>query len=345
MLGELNVGHMFVGGGDIPDVKPVQVGLLGADYKIENGKYRFERIFDGENWNPKLRAPLTQPGAAVHVGEYLLAVNGREVRATEDVYSYFQETAGKQVLLKVGPNADGSGSREVTVVPVDSEEGLRNRAWVEGNRRKVDELSGGRFAYVYLPDTATGGFTYFNRYFFAQIGKQGVVMDERFNEGGEGADYVIEYLQRKTWNYWITREGADFTTPVGMISGPRAMIINESAGSGGDMLPWLFHHVGIGPLVGKRTWGGLVGVYDYPALLDGGFVTAPRVAFYNGEGTWDVENHGVAPDIDVEWDPHAWRDGHDLQLEKAIEEVMDASKKNPPPSPKRPKFPDYSHNP
>jgi tricorn protease len=343
MLGELNVGHMFVGGGDIPEFKQIKVGLLGADYSIENGRYRFAHVYDGENWNPDLRAPLTQPGVNVVAGEYLLAVNGRELHSTDDIFSFFQETAGKQLLLKVGPNADGTKSREVTVVPIDNEVPLRNRDWVEGNRRKVDELSGGKLAYVYLPNTAGAGFTYFNRYFFAQVGKQGAVIDERYNGGGAAADYVIEYLQRKSWNYWLTREGADFNTPVGGIFGPKAMIVNEFAGSGGDYMPWLFRHVGLGQLVGKRTWGGLVGIYDYPVLMDGGFVTAPRVAFYTTDGTWEVENHGVQPDVEVELDPKAWREGHDLQLEKTVEILMKDLGNNPPPPAKRPAFPDYSN--
>lgn len=343
MLSEINVGHMYVAGGDFPEIKTIKVGLLGADYSVENGRYRFARVFNGENWNPQLRAPLTQPGVNVVAGEYLLAVNGREVHGTDDIFSFFQETAGKQTLLKVGPNADGAGSREVTVVPIDSDIPLRNRAWVEDNRRKVDELSGGKLAYVYLPNTAGAGFTYFNRYFFAQVGKQGAVIDERYNGGGSAADYVIEYLQRKLWNYWLTREGADFNTPVGGIFGPKAMIINEYAGSGGDYMPWLFHHVGLGPLVGKRTWGGLVGIYDYPPLMDGGFITAPRVAFFTTEGTWDVENHGVQPDVEIELDPKAWRSGHDLQLEKTVDILMKELEKNPPPAPKHPPFPDYSN--
>ena len=342
MLGEINVGHMFVFGGNIPEVKPIRVGLLGADYSIENGRYRFAHVFNGENWNPQLRAPLTQPGVNVKEGEYLLAVNGLEVHGTENVYSFFQETAGKQIVLKVGPNPDGSGSREVTVVPVESEAALRNREWIEDNLRLVDKLSGGKIAYVYLPDTANGGYTNFNRYFFAQVGKPAAVIDERFNAGGAAADYVIEYLQRKTWNYWMTRQGADFTTPEGEIPGPKAMVTNEYAGSGGDALPWYFHHVGLGPLIGKRTWGGLVGIYDYPTLMDGGVVTAPRVAFFNTEGQWDVENHGVAPDIQVELDPHAWREGHDTQLEKAVDVVMKELGSNPPQTPKHPPFPDYS---
>jgi tricorn protease len=342
MLSEINVGHMFVGGGDVPEVKPLEVGYLGADYTIENGRYRFTRVFNGENWNPQLHAPLTQPGVNVVAGDYLLSVNGRDVKATEDVDGYFQETAGKQVVLKVGPNADGSGSREVTVVPVPDDKGLRNRAWMEDNLRTVDKISGGKLAYVYLPNTAGGGFTNFNRYYFAQVGKQGVVIDERFNTGGQAADYIIQYMQRKIWNYWMSREGADYTTPLSGIYGPKSMLINEFSGSGGDALPWYFRHVGLGPLIGKRTWGGLVGIGNYPSLLDNGFVTAPRFAFFTLDGTWDVENHGVQPDIDLELDPAEWRRGHDTQLEKAIAVVMEDLAKNPPQPVKRPAYPDYS---
>lgn len=342
MLSELNVGHMFVGGGEMPEMKPIKVGLLGADYSIENGRYRFARVYNGENWNPQLHAPLTQPGVNVIVGEYLLAVNGRDLKGSENIYSFFQETAGKQTVLKVGPNPDGKDSRDVTVVPVDSEQSLRNRAWIEDNLEKVTDLSGGRLAYVYLPDTATGGFTNFNRYYFAQLGRQGAVIDERFNAGGQAADYIIQYLQRKIWNYWLTRYGEDFTTPLDGIYGPKSMITNEYAGSGGDAMPWYFHHVGLGPLIGKRTWGGLVGIYGYPPLMDGGFVTAPRVAFFTTDGKWDVENHGVQPDIEVELDPQAWRNGHDAQLEKAVEVTLQELDKNPAPAVKRPQFPNYS---
>jgi tricorn protease len=342
MLSEINVGHMFVGGGSIPEVQPLQVGFLGADYTIENGRYRFSRVYNGENWNPQLHAPLTQPGVNVVAGEYLLAVNGRDVRPEVDIYSYFQEAAGKQTVLKVGPNPDGSGSREATVVPVQDENALRNRAWMEDNLRKVSGMSGGRLAYVYLPNTGAGGFRNFNRYYFAQINKQGVVIDERFNSGGQAADYIIQYMQRKIWNYWTSREGADYTTPLSGIYGPKVMLANEFSGSGGDALPWYFRHVGLGPLVGRRTWGGLVGIGGYPSLMDNGFVTAPRFAFFTTEGTWEVENHGVPPDVDIELDPAAWRKGHDAQLEKAIEVVIEDLEKNPPQPVKHPAYPDYS---
>ncbi len=343
MLGDITVGHMFVGGGDLPEPKRVKTGLLGANYSVENGRYRFAHIYNGENWNPKLRAPLTQPGVNVQAGEYLLEVNGRDVRPPADVYSFFEETAGKQVVLRIGSKPDGNGSRNVTVVPVDDETPLRNYAWIEDNRRKVDELTGGRVAYVYLPDTYAGGYTNFNRYYFAQVGKDAAIIDERYNGGGDIADYIIDYLRRPLLSYWTMREGKDITTPIEAIFGPKVMIINEMAGSGGDALPWMFRKTGIGSLIGKRTWGGLVGHYTNPAdLLDGGFTGTPNLAFYNTNGTWDVENHGVPPDIEVEYEPQAVRAGHDPQLEKAVEVVLELLKKNPPPpAPRHPAYPNY----
>ncbi|HEX8288433.1 MAG TPA: PDZ domain-containing protein [Pyrinomonadaceae bacterium] len=341
MLGNLTVGHHNAGGGDVPQPTRYQGGLLGADYTIENGRYRFAKIYNGENWNPGLFAPLTQPGVNVREGEYLIAVNGREVRATDNIYSFFQQTAGKQIIIKVGANPDGKDARQVTVVPVANENGLRNLAWIEGNRRKVFDLSGGKLAYVYLPNTGGAGYTNFNRYYFAQIDREGAVIDERFNGGGSAADYMIGYMNRPLMNYWSTREGEDFTTPVSAIYGPKTMIVNEYAGSGGDLLPYLFRQNKIGTIVGKRTWGGLVGIYNYPVLVDGGQVTAPRVAFRNAQGELDVENKGVAPDLEVDLDPKMWRAGRDMQLEKAVEVALAEIKKNPMRKPQKGAFPNY----
>jgi tricorn protease len=341
MLGELTAGHVFVGGGDLTQAKPVKGGLLGADFAVENGRYRFARVYDGENWNPDLSAPLTQPGVNVVAGEYLLAVGGKDLRATDSVYKALEGTAGKQVLLRVGPNPDGTGARDVTVVPVENEQGLRNRAWIEDNRRTVDRLSGGRVAYAYMPDTGGGGYTNFNRYFFAQVGRPAAVIDERFNGGGLLADYVIDVLRRPPMSRIAGREGDDMTSPAAAIYGPKVMLTNEMAGSGGDAMPWYFRKAGIGPLVGTRTWGGLIGIFGYPPLVDGGFVTAPRVALYGLNGDWEVENHGITPDVEVELDPKAWRAGHDPQLEKAVEVVLGLLEKNPVPTFKRPAYPNY----
>ncbi|MCC7154796.1 MAG: PD40 domain-containing protein [Bryobacterales bacterium] len=342
MLGELSVGHLYVGGGSTREKpKPVPVGLLGADYSVENGRYRFAKVFNGENWNPNLRAPLTAPGVNVRQGEYLLEVNGRDVKGTDELYSLFEATAGKSVLLKAGPDPSGVGAREVTVVPVADETGLRYMDWVEGNRRKVEQLSGGRLGYVHLPNTSGQGYTNFNRWFFAQTGKDGIVLDERFNGGGYIADYIVDYLRRPLLSYFTTRAGHPFTTPMDGIFGPKAMIVNEYAGSGGDALPWMFRKLKIGPVIGKRTWGGLVGIFGFPPLIDEGRVTAPNLAFYNTEKQWDVENHGVTPDIDVEYDPALVRQGRDPQLEKAVEVLLESLKKSPPPKHEMPAYPNY----
>jgi tricorn protease len=341
-FGELTVGHLFIiGGGEQPLAHPPRTGLLGADYAVDHGRYRFDRIYSGENWNPALKAPLTQPGVNVAVGEYLLAVNGVDVRATDDVFKYFAATAGKTVTLRVGRDPSGAGARDVRVVPVASEVGLRNLAWIEDNRRTVDRLSGGRLAYVYLPNTSGAGYTSFNRYYFAQTTKQGAVLDERFNGGGSIADYMIEVMRRQPLFHEMTRDATDFVTPVGAIYGPKVMLTNEYAGSGGDALPFMFHETKLGPLVGKRTWGGLVGIYDYPPLMDGTTVTAPRVALYTTRGQFEIENHGVAPDVAVDLDPTAWRAGHDTQLERGVAIALDSLAKSPPAVVARPGYPNY----
>ncbi len=341
MLGKLSTGHTFTGGGDIPRPAMVNVGLLGADYKIENGRYRFAKIYSGENWNPDLRAPLTEPGVDLNSGDYLLAVNGRPLHDTDNIYKLFLNTANQQVVLKVGPNPDGAGAHDAIVVPVDDETSLRHRDWVFDNIHKVDQLSDGRIAYVYLPNTAEGGFTSFNRYFFAQVGKEGVIVDDRFNSGGQAADYIIQYLQRTVWNYWYTPNGAVSTEPGEAIFGPKVMLINPYAGSGGDLIPWFFHHNNVGTLIGERTWGGEVGITGYPPLIDGGMVTAPSLAFFTKEGKWGIENHGVDPDIEVEMDPEIWRAGRDPQMEKAVQVILEQLKAHPLPKPTVPPFPDY----
>jgi tricorn protease len=343
MLGNLVVGHLGVGGGEQPAVKRVPTGLLGCDYTIENGRYRFARVYNGENWNPQATAPLTQPGVNVVAGEYLLAVGGRNLAASDNVYSFFEGRAGKQVPIRVGPDPSGDGSRTVTVVPVPNEGRLRNLAWIEDNRRKVDQMTGGRVAYVYLPDTSLGGFTNFTRYFFAQVDKQAVIVDERFNGGGALATDIIEFLSRKLLSSVATRDGGDELEPQGAIFGPKVMLINEFAGSGGDAMPWYFRRAGVGKLIGKRTWGGLVGRAGSPPLMDGGVVTAPSSGVWDpAESRWIAENVGISPDIEVEDDPALVRRGHDPQLERAVQEIVMELEKNPPKKLTRPKFPTYT---
>jgi tricorn protease len=345
-LGELSLGHLRTGvaggrgRGRGGEESAPRGGLLGADYTIDNGRYRFARIYRGENWNPALTAPLTQPGAAVREGEYLLAIDDEDLKGTDSVHRLLENKAGKVVTLTVGPSADGKGSREVKVTPVASEQQLRHYAWVTDNRAKVAKATGGKVAYIYLPDTGMGGSTRFNREFYAQVGNDGAIIDERFNGGGSLADQVIDALGRKVRNFVATREGEDTVFPRG-IFGPKVMIINESAGSGGDYMPYAFRQARLGTLVGKKTWGGLVGVGGYPSLLDGSTVTAPHMALWFPNGKWDVENIGVSPDVEVEMDPKAWREGRDPQLEKAIEIVKEELAKNPLKWPKRPAYPNY----
>ena len=342
MLGEITAQHIYVFGGDRPEVKGASVGLLGADYTIDHDRYRFAKVYFGENWNPGLRAPLTEPGVNVREGEYLLAVDDREVHGTDEIYSFFLERAGKAVQLKVGPDPGGNNARTVTVVPIADERSLRQREWMEGNREKVEELSGGKLAYVYVPDTAVNGFTYFNRYYFAQNSKQGAVIDERFNGGGWIADYIVDWLKRPLLMVAMTREGKDNVIPQ-VIFGPKVMLINQYAGSGGDALPWMFKKLRTGPLIGTRTWGGLIGIGGYPPLMDGGTVTAPRWGLYNPDtGEFDVENKGVAPDIEVDLDPALWRQGHDPQLEKGVEVALKELQEHPIPPIKRPRYPVYN---
>jgi tricorn protease len=336
MSSETVAGHTRNGGGNRPRTDYTPVGMLGADYEIENDRFKISKIYTGENWNPNLRAPLSAPGIDANEGDYLIAINGTPVPA-DNIYRHFEGLAGKQTVLTLSANADGSESRDVTVVPTSSERGLRVRAWIEDNRRKVDELSEGKLAYVYLPDTSFGGYTNFNRYFYGQQDKQGAVIDERFNGGGSIADYLVELMDRPTMSRWATRDGKEFSSPNAALNGPKVLIIDQWAGSGGDYLPYLFKKRGIGTMVGKRTWGGLIGVYDYPVLMDGGVYTAPRVAIYSTEGEWVVENVGVSPDIEVNFTPADYQAGRDPQLERAVEVALGQLQTNPNGTVERPK--------
>ncbi len=343
MLSYMSVGHMFIRGGYEPAMDEVKVGLLGADYAVENGHYRIKRIFDGGAWNPDNYAPLAQPGLDVEVGDYLLAVNGEPIDAEESIYRAFENLAGKTVRLTVNNKPTLTGAHVITVKTIASERGLRQAAWVEHNRELVDRLSDGKLAYLHLPDTYWGGYTAFNRYYFAQVDKQGVIIDERYNHGGLIADYIIQQLQRRPTSLGVTRWGKRKTSvaPPMQIYGPKVMVINQFAGSGGDALPWLFRKADLGTIVGERTWGGLVGIDDYPSLMDGGRVTAPRYAIEDLDGTFPVENHGVAPDIEVWQDPARVRAGHDPQLERAVAVALKQLEANPPKTYQRAPWYDY----
>jgi tricorn protease len=324
MSGEVAVGHSYVAGGDFPDLEEVQAGLLGADVSIQNGAYRIDKIYTGESWNPDLRAPLSGPGIDVNEGDYILAVNGKEISTEESFFKPFEGTVNRQVQLLVNNRPNADGAKLVTVVPISNEYGLRTRDWVEGNRQKVDRMSDGKLAYVWVPNTGTGGYEYFNRYYFAQQDKMGAVIDERNNGGGSAADYMVDIMARDLHGFFNSKAGdrKPFTTPGAGIWGPKVMVINERAGSGGDLLPFLFRKMEIGPLVGAQTWGGLVGTWDTPPFVDGGRFVAPRGGFYNMDGEWDVEGEGIAPDIEVMQVPKEVINGHDPQLEAAIKEAI-----------------------
>jgi tricorn protease len=331
MGAEISIGHSYVRGGDMPTVATTQGGLLGADFAIDQGRYKITRIYDNESWNPDLRAPLAAPGLDVATGDYIVAINGTELKAPDSIYRLLDGTANRQTALTINKRPALEGSHVITVLPVASEQTLRTRAWVEANRRKVDELSGGKLAYVYLPNTGQPGYTSFNRYYFAQQDKDGAIIDERYNGGGSAADYIIDALQRDFDGYFnnVAGDRYPFTSPSAGIWGPKVMIVNEMAGSGGDLMPWMFKRRKIGLLVGKRTWGGLVHTADTPTFVDGGSMIAPRGGFFTRDGKWAVENEGTPPDIDVENWPKDVIEGHDAQLERAVQEALRMLKEKP----------------
>ncbi|HSW28632.1 MAG TPA: PDZ domain-containing protein [Longimicrobiales bacterium] len=322
--GEIAVGHSYVRGGDYPELDNPRTGLLGVDLEEADGGYRITRIYTGESWNPGLVGPLGQPGMDVKEGDFLVAIDGTPLAPPANPYRLLEGAAGRTIKVRVNGRPGLEGSRELTVEPVANEGQLRSWAWVEGNRRKVDELSGGKLAYVYLPNTGQGGYTYFNRMYFAQQDRKGAVIDERNNGGGSAADYIIEVLDRELMGYFNSRTPSHrvFTQPMSALWGPKTMIINERSGSGGDLMPFLFRSKKIGPLVGTRTWGGLVHTADTPPLIDGGRFVAPRGGFFNVDGEWDVEAVGVAPDIEVKNDPKDVAAGRDPQLEAAVAETL-----------------------
>ena len=341
MMGEMVVGHNYIYPGDEPTAPAVGVGMLGADYEIDNGFYKIKKIFNRLDWNPSFKAPLAEPGLNIKEGDYIVAVNGMPLTSATSIYSLFDFKTGKQVAIKVNSKPSLEGAREVVVVPIGmaSEMELRKMEWVERNRKRVDQLSNGQIAYVYMPNTGADGYTYFNRYYFSQMDKKALLMDERNNGGGWVADYVIDLLSRDLVSYWAIRDGKSFTTPGNGIFGPKAMIINENAGSGGDMMPYMFKNKGLGKLVGRTTMGILVGISGYPTLLDGGRITSPNFGIYDTSGKWIIENEGVAPDIFVEQTPKDLLEGKDPQLERTIKVLQEEMKTYKYPNVMKPKDP------
>ena len=339
LIGELNSSHSYRGGGDLEAGPRLGVGLLGADYALENGAYRIQRILRGAEWDTQVKAPLAQPGLKVKEGNYLLAVNRIPLDPRTDPWAAFAGLAGKTVLLTVNDKPTLDGAHDIEVETVPSEARLRYLDWVEAQRRYVDKASGGKLGYVYVPDTGIGGQDDLVRQFRGQWTKPGLVIDERFNSGGQIPDRFIELLGRKVLNYWGVRDGMNWQWPPVAHDGPLAMLINGWSGSGGDAFPMYFRQAGLGPIIGRRTWGGLIGISGAPGLIDGGAVTVPTFGIYSKEGKWIVEGHGVDPDIEVMDDPALLVQGKDPQLDRAIQEVEASLAKHPVKATPRPAYP------
>lgn len=345
MIAELNASHTYVRGGDLERPEKISVGLLGCDFELDktNNAYRIRKIYEGADWDAQIRSPLRQPGVDVKEGDYLLAVNNLRLDISRDPWAAFQGLADEVVTLTISSSADISEANEVVVKPMSSELRLRYLDWIESNRRKVDESTNGRVGYIYVPDTGRKGQNELVRQFIPQTTKDALIIDERFNSGGQDPDRFIELLNRPTLSYWARRDHRDWKTPFAH-EGPKAMLINQWAGSGGDLFPYYFRKVGLGPLIGKRTWGGVIGISTAdPQLIDGGFISAPSWAFWNTEGKWEVEGYGVEPDYDIENAPHKLAAGKDAQLEKAIKVILEMLIEEPPKKPKRPPYPNRSN--
>ena len=323
LIGELNASHTYKGGGDLENAKKVDVGYLGVDYEINDGKYNIKKILKGASWDIETKSPLDMPGVEAQEGDYLLAVNGIPVDASKEPYAAFQGLGGKTVELTLNTQPIFEGSRKVVIETMKDETRLRHLSWIESNRKKVDDASNGKVGYIYVRSTGIDGQNELVRQFMAQWDKEGLIVDERFNSGGQIPDRFIELLNRKPLAYWAVRDGKDWQWPPVAHFGPKVMLINGWSGSGGDAFPDYFRKAGLGPLIGSRTWGGLIGISGAPQLIDGGGVTVPTFRMYDPDGKWFKEGHGVDPDIEVKEDPTSLARGIDTQLEKAIEVVME----------------------
>jgi tricorn protease len=344
MIAELNASHTYVRGGDLEEPEKISVGLLGCDFELdrEHDVYRIKNIYEGAAWDAQARSPLREPGIEVNEGDYLLAVNRQKVDASKDPWAAFQGVADEVVTLTISSTPDANDADEVTVKPLSSDFRLRYLAWVESNRRKVQEATNSRVGYIYVPDTSRNGQNELVRQFIPQRTKEALIIDERFNSGGQIPDRFIELLNRPLYNYWARRDHRDWQTPFITHIGPKVMVINGWAGSGGDALPYYFRKAGLGPLVGTRTWGGLIGISGNPQPIDGGFVSAPTFGFWSTQGDWEVEGYGVESDHEVENAPHEMVTGRDPQLEKAIEVALKLLEEQSFQKPQKPPYPDRS---
>ncbi len=355
MIAELNVGHAYYWGGDGEQTSTTSVGMLGVDFEIGSeaddegntkSAYRVGKIYEGAAWDSDARNPLRQQGLDIKEGTYVLAVNGRTISTDADPWTAFVGTAGKQTTITFADALTGDdearNERDYTIEPMGSESNLRYRSWIEHNRKYVEDASGGRVGYIYVPDTGINGQNNLFRQFYGQIGKDALIIDERWNGGGQIPTRFIELLNRPRTNFWARRDGKDWPWPPDSHQGPKCMLINGLAGSGGDMFPWLFRFNNLGKLIGMRTWGGLVGISGVPGLIDGGYTAVPTFGFYETNGTWGIEGHGVDPDIEVIDNPTDLAHGKDPQLDAAIKLMLDEIESNPYTPAKRPADPDRS---
>jgi len=339
------VSHAYVGGGDLENPKSTSVGVLGCDFELDkkSGYYKISKIYETAPWDAsEVRSPLTAPGLNVKEGDFIIAVNGRELDIKADPWKAFQGLADKTVSLTINSKPEKEGARDILVKPLSSEQTLRYYAWIEKNRKFVEEKTDGKVGYVYVPSTGIDGQTDLYRQFMGQINKQALIIDERFNSGGQIPDRFIELLNRKLYNYWARNGFEDWQTPFTGNFGPKVMLINGWSGSGGDAFPAYFRAAGLGKIVGKRTWGGLVGITGTPPLIDGGSVTAPSFGYRELNGDLGIEGYGVDPDYEVENFPHELAKGNDQQLNKAIDLILEALNANPPKKPGKVKYPDKS---
>jgi tricorn protease len=330
VAGELNAGHVYVGSGEMRRPKRVESGLLGAQIDADaSGYFTISKIYSGENWQDDFRSPLTEPGVRAQVGEFILAVDGRDARQVKNFYELLEGKVNRVVSLRIGRTADGKGAREERVRPIDSETNLRYLDWVQSRRAMVEKLSGGKVGYIHVPNTAVEGNRELFKYFYPQTNKAALLIDERYNGGGFVPDRMIELLNRPVLSYFARRGVPPASTPAFAHSGPKAMLINGYAGSGGDALPYFFRAQGLGKLIGTRTWGGLIGLSGNPSLVDGGSISAPTFRFMTAEGRWAVEGEGVAPDVEVVDRPDLIAKGQDPSLERAVQMLLDELKTRP----------------
>ncbi len=341
MIGELCCSHTYIARGDLPKVELVKTGLLGIDWEADTLSkfYRIKKIYPGQNWKENLRSPLTEPGVDVEEGEYIVAVDNKVLRYPANPYSLFENTVGKTVILKVNSKPSLEGAREVVVKPIKSEYRLRYRYWVESNRRKVEEATSGRVGYIFIPDMGGGGLNEFAESFFPQIKKEGLIIDVRYNGGGFVSEMILERLRREVVGMGCSRNASDWTHPGGALHGHMVCIANQYSASDGDNFPYFFREYGLGPIIGRRTWGGVVGYRDFPRLVDGGYITVPEFAPFSMKGEWIMENYGVDPDIELDNLPDQVILGRDPQLEKAIEVILKKLEEEPKKLPERPAYP------